>query len=345
MISSAVVIPDEPQHLNGSSDQPTSLKRRQSSASISSESNKRPRLDAHVANIVANSPPPSSRTDGSPATRNGAEAMSPPRQPEAGRRKSSQTVEQDKSRNRRLFGAVLGTLSQSSRPSKPAGASATSARNSRRDEIENRQRERLKRENEEVAELARRKKGELDLVRRSEQMRWDEEGMKMRHRNLRASSRFLRTSVEPRLVSRRHSSHQKTRLNLAKQYYKPWELREKEEDTIKRQVEEAEDTIREELNKSEAKRANGLPEDSEESRSQRARRYQDTDMNDEQSRQKDNVQEGQDDGALDNQTVSKGNEQHPTAEADQSEPAQDGQTTELTQEAEDTAPRPVRWPS
>ncbi|KAI1611500.1 pinin/SDK/memA/ protein conserved region-domain-containing protein [Exophiala viscosa] len=323
MISSAVVIPDEPQLLNGSSDQPTSLKRRQSSASLSPETNKRPRLDAHGADNVANSPPPSSRTAGSPTTRNGAEATSSPRQPEAGRRKSSQTVEQDKSRNRRLFGALLGTLSQPSRPSKSATGSTVPARNSRREEIENRQRDRLKQENEEVAELARSKKEELDRVRRSEQLRWDEQGMRIRHGNQRANARFLRTNVEPRL------------------YYKPWELREKEEDTIKRQIEEAEDTIRRELDEFEAKRARGQPEASGESRSPQTRRDQDTEMNDDQSLRTDHAQEGQDDSGLDSQTVSKRDEQQPTDGADQPEPSQEVRMTEPKQEAEDTTLRPV----
>ncbi|KAK4941159.1 hypothetical protein LTR10_018832 [Elasticomyces elasticus] len=327
MISSAVVIPEEPQFSNGSSDQSASLKRRQSSASLSPESHKRPRLDAHVAHDVANSPPPSSRTDRSPATRNGAEAMSPPREPEASRRKSSQPVEQDKSRNRRLFGALLGTLGGSSRPMKSATASTSAARNSRRDEIENRQRERLKRENEEVAELARTKKEELDRVRRSEQLRWDEEGMKIRHRNLRATARFLRTNVEPRL------------------YYKPWEMREKEEDTIKRQIEEAEDIIRRETDESEAKRSRGQPDVPTESGSPATRRDQDTEMSNGQSHQTDHAQEDQGDNDPDSQMVSGRHEQQPGENPHTSNTTEDVQIsvpgTEPKQESEDIAPRPV----
>ena len=88
-----------------------------------------------------------------------------------------------------------------------------------------------------MEEHARKKREELDRVRKVEQRRWDEQGMKVRHHNLRATAGFLRTAAEPRL------------------YYKPWELREEEEETIKRQIEEAEETIRRELNEFDAKRA------------------------------------------------------------------------------------------
>ncbi|KIV80792.1 hypothetical protein PV11_08268 [Exophiala sideris] len=327
MISSAVVIPEEPQHINGSSDQPTSLKRRQSSASLSPESHKRPRLEAHIAHDIANSPPPLSRTDSSPTTRNGADVVSPPPQADAGRRKSSQTVEQDKSRNRRLFGALLGTLGGSLRPIKSAAASTTAARHSKREEIENRQRERLKRENEEVAELARKKKEDLDRVRRSEQLRWDKEGMNIRHRNLRATARFLHTNVEPRL------------------YYKPWEMREKEEDTVKRQIEEAEDTIRRELDESEAKRSREQPAAPAESGSPATGRDQDTEMSSGQPRETDHAQEGQGDDGPDSQMGSGRDDQQPADDQSPSGTTKDGQTsvpeTEPKQESGDIAPRPV----
>ncbi|KIX06081.1 uncharacterized protein Z518_04055 [Rhinocladiella mackenziei CBS 650.93] len=226
MISSAVAIPEEPQSQPDVASQSTSRKRRQSSASGSSESNKRLHLDkqsSNTSNHGTQSPSAAVPSESFPTTMNGGQAASPLRQSDVRRRQTSSNLEQDKSRNRRLFGALLGTLSQSSRPSKSSAGNS-----SRREEIESRQRERLKRENEELAEHARRKKEQLDRVRRAEQRRWDREGMRIRHSNLRAAAGFLRTKAEPQL------------------YYKPWELRDFEEDTIKRQIDEADETIQRE---------------------------------------------------------------------------------------------------
>ncbi|EXJ64208.1 hypothetical protein A1O7_00544 [Cladophialophora yegresii CBS 114405] len=222
MISSAVLIPEEPrpeqEQQNGS------LKRRQSSASQSSDSNKRPRLDTQKSNAsndgevfpAAASSPTTDRSAPRPPS-----AMSPP----APRRRQTSGLEQDKSRNRRLFGALLGTLSQSSQPSN----TSTGVVSSRREEIEFRQRERLKRESHEIAESARQKREELNRARRKEQLQWDEEAMRMRHRNMRAMAGFLQTKAEPKL------------------YYKPWELRDMEIERIKQQMVDVEAKIEREV--------------------------------------------------------------------------------------------------
>jgi hypothetical protein len=126
------------------------------------------------------------------------------------------TGTEEKKRGQRLFGVLLGTLSQTS--SKPA--------HKKRDEIEKRQQERLRRDTEDREEEKKRKKEELDRVRREEQKVWDREATKLKDRNRRAMAGFLVTKTEPKL------------------YYRPWELRPAEEEQIQKQIREVDDQLR-----------------------------------------------------------------------------------------------------
>ena len=160
MIASAVVVPeleDVPKN------ETPSLKRRQSS--LDSDSSKRPRLDTQVAR-------PSTDIRSPPT------ATSPPRRRSA----VGAGAAEEKKRGQRLFGALLGTLSQAS--AKPA--------HRRRDEIEKRQQERQKQKEDEDEEAKRRKREELDASRRGEQKTWDEQSVGAISRPI--SSRGLHTS-------------------------------------------------------------------------------------------------------------------------------------------------------
>lgn len=157
-----------------------SLKRRQSS--ISSNASKRPRLsvDANGDSFVR-------RSQASPR-----DARGPVSDRAAPVRKTSlqANTKEDRQRGKRLFGAVLGTLSQR----------GTTAAQKRRADIEKKQQAKLKMQAEED-ELARNERlEELRSKRRKEQVIWDEAGMRIRHSSMLASAKFLRTETEPRLV-------------------------------------------------------------------------------------------------------------------------------------------------
>jgi hypothetical protein len=146
MIASAVVVP-EPEDLPRQIS--PSLKRRQSS--LDSESSKRPRLETQTSQHFNDARSPTL-------------AMSPPR------RKSlviGSGAAEERKRGQRLFGALLGTLSQTS--AKPA--------HRRRDEIEKRQQDKLRQKDEELADEKRKQRQELDALRRKEQQLWDKQGV------------------------------------------------------------------------------------------------------------------------------------------------------------------------
>lgn len=135
-------------------------------------------------------------------------------------RRASSAID-EKKRNKRLFGSLLGTLSQSNNR-------ATSA-HKKRDEIEARQRERLRKENEDQEAERRRRKDELVQRRKRQQKNWEEGSQRIRHESMRATAGFLKTKTQPTL------------------YYMPWELRDEEEERIKQQKEAVEMEIQQEL--------------------------------------------------------------------------------------------------
>ena len=210
MISSAVAIPEVPPIQPPSTDEqstaPSSptLKRRLSS-SPSPEAPKRPRLDTDHTNGSQQSPPSSTT------------AASPPQ-----RKPSLVTPVEEKKRNQRLFGGLLSTLSQTS---------STKPQHRRRDEVEARQRERLRKDTEEREAETRRRKLEIDERRREEQKTWDGEGRELRWRRTRMMAECLVTESLPPL------------------YWKPWELRDEEKQKIQLRRDEAEETIKREKEK------------------------------------------------------------------------------------------------
>jgi hypothetical protein len=199
-IASAVVLP-EPDDAPPPASPPNALKRRQSS--VTEDSVKRARTNGDDAADESKAPVPKRRERG---------------------------------RERRLFGAVLGALSQN----------PTTAGQKRRSEIEKRQQAQRRQEDEESEQrkaerLARRKvqrwkeqkRFERQAVRRSVRLvicgRANMVQMKARHDNMLHLAHFLHTKTEPQL------------------YYKPWEMSSEEEDRIDDQIAEARVAIQREL--------------------------------------------------------------------------------------------------
>jgi len=124
----------------------------------------------------------------------------------------------EKKRTKRLFGALLGNLNQ---PSNRALK--------RRQEIEERRKAELQRQDDERREDIQRRLEKLAEQRRRDQEKLDEENMHMRHQHLLDAANFLQTNTEPKL------------------YYRPWDLRADEEDQIDHQIKEAQARVEREL--------------------------------------------------------------------------------------------------
>ncbi|KAL4871154.1 hypothetical protein BDV12DRAFT_38340 [Aspergillus spectabilis] len=149
---------------------------------------------------------------------------SPKPEPQDTERKRNRRDEERK-RGQRLFGSLLGTLSQSS----------TSAAQRRRADIERKQQDKLKLQDEEYGELKKKRREERLALRKKEQRLYEKEMMHTHHTNLLAMAHFLKTKTEPVL------------------YYKPWELRSGDEAIIESQIREAEATIAREVEEFDAR--------------------------------------------------------------------------------------------
>lgn len=142
-VASAVIVPE----VEEQSTQPLdSAKRRNSS--FSEESTKRPRLGSEISRHQE-----TSYTTTEPARH-------------SDRKKSGQLEE--RKRGQRLFGALLGTLSQSS----------SSTANKRRTDIEKKQQAKLKLQAEEHEEQKKQRLESLMAVRRKEQKKYDKQSVR-----------------------------------------------------------------------------------------------------------------------------------------------------------------------
>ncbi|KAF1847362.1 uncharacterized protein K460DRAFT_374438 [Cucurbitaria berberidis CBS 394.84] len=193
-IASAVVLPDD---LSVPASPVNSHKRRQSS--ISEENAKRPRLN----------------DDGAPTERRGSSNGTKP----------AATVRRERGRERRLFGAVLGALSQN----------PTTSAQKRRSEIEKRQLARRQLEAEEGEQRKAECVAGRKVQRWKEQKHFEKDSMRARHENLLSMAHFLQTEAEPHL------------------YYKPWETNPDEDERIRDQIAEAHEVIEREVEEYEAR--------------------------------------------------------------------------------------------
>ena len=137
--------------------------------------------------------------------------------------KSTSNSAEEKKRSQRLFGGILGVVSQKT---------STNSTHRRRDEIEARARERAKKDAEESAAQKQRRKDELLKGRKVKQAQWEKKALSVRHASMRARACYLKTKTEPVL------------------YFKPWDLRPEDEDVIEEQKSQAEEQINAELQQS-----------------------------------------------------------------------------------------------
>ncbi|APA15006.1 hypothetical protein sscle_14g097760 [Sclerotinia sclerotiorum 1980 UF-70] len=215
-VASAVVVPKQ--------DAPNvkSPRRKRRQSSVSEEASKRPRISTEGSvgspSTLHSSPQAtdSLKHESSGKTQRLTVVPEGSRNVNPERRRSS--VQEERKRGQRLFGGLLNTLNQST----PNG------QQKKRQEIEARQKERAAQRKVEAEVKRKEKLANLRAVRMVEQVKFQEESMRIRHTNMLAMAGFLSTETEPKL------------------YYKPWQLSVRNEATIKAQIEKVEILIEEE---------------------------------------------------------------------------------------------------
>lgn len=180
--------------------------------------------------------------------------------------------DEERKRGQRLFGALLGTLSQSS----------NSTAQKRRADIERRQQDKLKLQDEEYDELKKKRREERLVIRKKEQKLYEEEAVGFffffphwRCCIWNTDGCLLFSDAHPafEFVSNGSFSKDQDRAGIGmyhdnsahrngtcpdsdvsrSQYYKPWELRREDEDIIQDQIEDAEKTVAREVAEFEAR--------------------------------------------------------------------------------------------
>lgn len=250
MIASVVVVPETVEEEIQTPSGTGAVKRRQSSLSQNETDSKRPRLSTEVSADAEPRQPDGGVEQQSPvgeqASRNG-----PPRRSISG----PGNKDEERKRGKRLFGSILGTLSQ--------GSSSTTQR--RRADIEKKQQAKLKLQDEELDEQKKKRRDDLTAARKIEQKDFDEQTvgveaflrvfrpktdeyqMRIRHSNMLAMSNFLKTEAEPKIVSSSFVKRAMKDVLTVSQYYRPFTLRPEEEEGIGKNRKEAKSQIDAEL--------------------------------------------------------------------------------------------------
>lgn len=183
---------------------------------------------AHIPKRKASSPhPDQDKSSQSPkrarldddAKRGKSTTTTSPTSKEPNRDRRANAIQEEKRRGKRLFGGLLSTLSQTT----------SSSQQKRRQEIERRQQAKVHQQRVEDDRHKEEKLAKLKTIRKAEQLKFDEQVMKSKHSNMLATARFLKTKSTPEI------------------FYLPWDPTVEQEQAIKDQIREAEDSIDREL--------------------------------------------------------------------------------------------------